>query len=144
MEYRRFEDKYILRIDRGEDVVNVLTNFCREKDIRLGTISGIGAASLVEIGLFNVNTKEYKTKEFNGMFEITSLMGNITEKDNNPYLHIHINFSNEEGNCFGGHLVKSVISATCEIVITESIIDEIENSVNREFNEEIGLNLLKF
>ena len=64
MEYRRFEDKYILRIDRGEDVVNVLTNFCREKDIRLGTISGIGAASLVEIGLFNVNTKEYKTKEF--------------------------------------------------------------------------------
>ena len=144
MEYRRFEDKYFLRIDKGEDVVNALNNFCREKDIRLGMISGIGAASLVEIGLFNVVTKEYKTKEFNGMFEITSLVGNITEKDKNPYLHIHINFSNEEGNCFGGHLVKAIISATCEVIITESIIDEIENSVNREFNEEIGFYLLKF
>ena len=72
------------------------------------------------------------------------LIGNITEKDKNPYLHIHINFSNEEGNCFGGHLVKAIISATCEVIITESIIDEIENSVNREFNKEIGLNLLKF
>lgn len=144
MEYRRFEDKYILRIDKGEDVINVLNNFCRDKEIVLGNISGIGAANKVEIGLFNVNTKEYKTKEFNGMFEITSLIGNITEKDGNPYLHIHINFSNEEGNCFGGHLVKAVISATCEIIISEIIIDEVENSVNRELNSEIGLNLLKF
>ena len=144
MEYKRFEDKFVLRIDKGEEVISTLKEFCRDKRIELAEVTGIGAASLVEIGLFNVNTKEYKTKEFRGMFEITSLMGNITEKDNNPYLHIHINFSNEEGNCFGGHLVKAVISATCEIVITESIIDEIENSVNREFNKEIGLNLLKF
>ena len=144
MDYRRFEDKYILRLDKGEDVIEVLKTFCKEKEIVLGNISGIGAANLVEIGLFNVNTKEYKTKEFTGMFEITSLVGNITEKDNESYLHIQINFSNEDGNCFGGHLVKAIISATCEIIISEIIIDEIENSVNREFNEEIGLNLLKF
>ena len=144
MEYRRFEDKYIVRIDKGEDVIDVLKNFCLDKEINLAQITGIGASNLIEIGLFNVNTKEYKTKEFTGMFEITSLVGNVTVKENNPYLHIHINFSNEEGSAFGGHLVKAIISATCEIVLTEIITDEIEGKVDREFNEEIGLNLLKF
>ena len=78
------------------------------------------------------------------MFEITSLVGNVTRKDDEPYLHIHINFSDEEGNAFGGHLVKVNISATCEIIISEIIADEIDGNVGRKFNDEIGLNLLDF
>ena len=57
-------------------------------------------------------TKEYNTKVFEGMFEITSLVGNVTRKDCEVYLHIHINFGDEEGLVKGGHLVKSKISAT--------------------------------
>ena len=39
----------------------------------------------------------------------------------------------------GGHLVKSIISATGEIVITK-----LEGEVQRELNPDIGLNLFKF
>ena len=55
------------------------------------------------------------------------------------YLHIHINFGDEDGNVRGGHLVASRISATCEIIL--SVID---GRVERKLNEEIGLNLFEF
>jgi len=39
---------------------------------------------------------------------------------------------------FGGHLNEAVVSATCEV-----IIEKIEGSIEREFDKETGLNLLK-
>ena len=68
-----------------------------------------------------------------------TLIGNITRKENEVYLHCHINFSDASLNTFGGHLVKAVISATGEIIITK-----IDGEVNRRFDEEIGLNLFDF
>ena len=73
------------------------------------------------------------------MFEITSLIGNVTRKDGEVYLHIHINFGDEEGLIKGGHLVRSIISATSEIVVRR-----INGKVGRKLSNEIGLNLLEF
>lgn len=139
MEYRKFQDSYVIRLEKGEDVIEKLKEICKKENIKLAEITGIGASNLVEIGVFNVNTKEYNTKKFEGMFEITSLIGNVTRKNDEVYLHIHINFGDENGNVRGGHLVKSNISATSEIILRK-----IDGKVNRKLNDEIGLNLLEF
>lgn len=139
MDYRKFNDKYVLRLEKGEEVIFKIKELAEKEKISLAEITGLGAASLVEIGVFNVNTKEYKTKVFEGMFEITSLVGNVTLKENDVYLHIHINFGDEEGKVLGGHLVRANISATSEIIIST-----IDGNVNRKFSNEIGLNLLDF
>ena len=55
------------------------------------------------------------------------------------YLHFHINLCDETMNVFGGHLNECIIGATCELVLTR-----LDGDVNREFNQEIGLNLYKF
>ena len=139
MEYRKFNDKYVLRLEKGEEVISKIKELAEKEKIDLAEITGLGAASLVEIGVFNVNTKEYKTKVFEGMFEITSLVGNVTRKEDDVYLHIHINFGDEEGKVLGVHLVRANISATSEIIISQ-----IDGNVNRKFSDEIGLNLLDF
>ena len=139
MQYKKFKNKYIVRIDQGEEIVETLKQFCRDKNIRLGSISGIGATNRATIGFFETKTKEYHSKEFNGDFEITFLMGNITTMDNKTYLHLHINIADEKQNTFGGHLNSAVVSAACEIVV-----DVIDGEVSRKFDEEIGLNLMKF
>ena len=139
MEYRKFDDTYVVRLNRGEEVIEELKKLCKEEDIKLAEITGLGASNLVEIGVFNPGTKEYNTKVFEGMFEITSLIGNVTRKDGEVYLHIHINFGDENGAVLGGHLVQAKISATSEIIIRG-----IPGEVGRELNEEIGLNLLSF
>lgn len=139
MKYKKFENHYVIRIEKGEEVLSKLKELCKIENIRLGSISGIGAANKVEIGLFNTETKEYKTTVMEGMYEVTSLIGNVTRKEEEVYLHCHINFSDASLKTFGGHLVSLYISATCEIILTE-----IKGEVNRNFNDEIGLNLFKF
>ena len=139
MEYKKFGNDFVVRLNKGENVIESLKELCKKEDILLAEITGLGASDKVEIGVFNVNTKEYKTKVFEGMFEITSLVGNVTRKEGEVYLHIHINFGNEDGVVFGGHLVESRISATSEIIVRK-----IDGNVGRKLSEEIGLNLLSF
>ena len=59
--------------------------------------------------------------------------------NNEFYTHIHMSAGNENGEVFGGHLNKAIVSATCEMVIT--IID---GRVDRVLDKDIGLNLFKF
>ena len=139
MEYRKFNNSYVLRLNKGEEITEKLKEFCKSEDILTAEITGLGASNMVEIGLFNTETKEYRTNTFKGMFEITSLVGNATRKDGEVYLHLHINFSDDTNVVKGGHMVRCEISATSEI-----IINKIDGNVGREFNDDIGLNLIKF
>lgn len=139
MEYRKFKDKYIIRLEKGEEIIKSLTELCEKEDIKLGRVTGIGATNKAKIGLFDVENKEYHSTELKGDMEITNLSGNITRKGEEVYLHLHITLCDENNRALGGHLNFAFISATCEL-----IVDVIEGYVDREFNEEVGLNILKF
>jgi len=139
MKYIKSGSKYVIRIDKGEEVLEQLKKICTDNNIKAGSITGIGATDRVKVGLFNTITKEYLSKELIGSYEITSLIGNISRMNNEVYLHIHIGISDENMNVYGGHLNHCYISATCEL-----IIDEIEEDLDRKFNKEIGLNLYEF
>ena len=139
MEYRKFNDTYIVRIQRGEEILTQLTELCRKEKITLAAVEGIGAADRVVMGLYNVEEQVYHKTELTGEMEITSLLGNISEMNGGPYLHLHINVAGADGITRGGHLNEAVISATCEISIRC-----IDGHVGRERSEEIGINLYKF
>ena len=57
MEYRKFDDTYVVRLNKGEEVIESLKDLCKNENIELAEITGLGASNLVEIGVFNVNTK---------------------------------------------------------------------------------------
>ena len=139
MEYRIFGQTVVLRLEKGEEVIEAITELCKKEDIKLGSISGLGAANYVTVGLFKIDEKKYYSNTFEEDFEITNLTGNISRMNGEVYLHIHGTFANIQGICIGGHLNKAIISATSEI-----IINIINGEVDREFSDEIGLNLIKF
>ena len=136
MKYQRFDDTYVVRLEKGEEVVNSLKKLCDKEDIRLASIEGLGASNHVIVGLYDLDQKVYHKKEFNEAFEITSLIGNISRMNDESYLHIHINLADENMKTFGGHLYECVISATCELFIRV-----INGEVNRFKDEDSGLNL---
>jgi len=138
MIFKKFGDKYILRIDRGEEVLTTLKAFCTEHRIALGSVTAIGASNRATIGLFNTETKQYQSKDLSGDFEITSLTGNISSMNGEVYLHLHAMLSDADYHTFGGHLNAAVVSGTCELVI-----DVIDGVCDREFNNDVGLNLIK-
>ncbi len=139
MEYRRFSDALVIRLDRGDEVVSCLTEAVKREGIALGAVSGIGAADRAVVGLYNVEEQQYHKTELIGPMEITSLVGNVTTKDGETYLHLHINLCDGAMNVRGGHLNECRISATGEIVLT--ILD---GTVERRQDPVTGLNLFRF
>jgi predicted DNA-binding protein with PD1-like motif len=138
MKYERLGNKVVVRIDKGEEIVDALKTICKKLDIKLGSIVGIGATDKVTIGLLNTKTKKYQSKEFTGDHEIAPLVGNITLMNGDVYLHLHVTICNVEHKALGGHLTSAVVSA-----MFEGIIDILEGQVTREYNDDVGLNLLK-
>ena len=139
MEYRKFDSTIIARIDKGEEILEKVKEIALKENIKLAGISALGAVNDFTVGVFKTDEKKYYSNSFQGYFEITSLTGTINTMNGEFYIHIHMSAGNEKGEVFGGHLNRAVVSATCEMVIT--IID---GSVDRYFDEEIGLNLFKF
>ncbi|MEE1313807.1 MAG: PPC domain-containing DNA-binding protein [Lachnospiraceae bacterium] len=139
MEYRRFEDTIIARIDKGEEILEKIKEIALEEKIELASIHALGAICDFTVGVFKTEEKEYIASDFKGNFEIVSLTGTITTMDDEFYSHIHMSAGNEKGEVFGGHLNRAIVSATCEMVI-----NVVNGKVNRYFDQEVGLNLLKF
>ena len=139
MDYRRFGNKIIARIDRGEEILEKVKEIALKENIKLAGISALGATNDFTVGVYNVDEKKYYANEFKGSYEIVSLTGTINTMNGEFYTHIHMSAGNDKGEVFGGHLNKAVISATCEMVI-----DIIDGSVDRIYDEETGLNIFKF
>ena len=139
MEYRKYGKRYVIRIDRGEEVTAKLQELCEKEDIRLASIEGLGAADHVVVGLYNVEKKEYKQRVFDEEMEITSIIGNITLQGKKVYQHIHITVCNADLQAFGGHLTECRISGTCELFLTV-----LDGQVGRKYDDVTGLNLFDF
>ena len=134
MDYKRDNNKIYLSIYKDEYVNYSLLEVCKENNIKFAWINGIGAIMDPEVGYFDIRTKDYNKKIFKGDFELTSLIGNLTYKEEVPLIHSHITFSDDEFHTFGGHLFDCKISAAGEFLITIG-----EQKISRTYNDNIGL-----
>lgn len=139
MNYKRMGNTIIARIDRGEEIHEQLKNLALKENIKLASVQGLGATNNFTVGVLSPKDKKYYPNTFTGDFEIVSIIGTINTMNGEYYAHIHMSCGNNKGEVFGGHLTEATISVTCELVI--NVIDGI---VDREFSDEIGINLYKF
>ena len=139
MEYKKFGNTIIARIDKGEEILEKIKEIALKEDIKLANINALGATNDFTVGVFKVDEKKYYSNEFKGNFEIVSLTGTINTMNDEFYTHLHMSAGNDKGEVFGGHLNRAMVSATCEMVI--NIID---GRVDRVHDDEVGLNLFKF
>ena len=139
MEYRKFNNTIVARIDKGEEILEKIKEIALKEHIKLANVNALGATNDFTVGVYKVDEKKYYSNSFQGNFEIVSLTGTINTMNDEFYTHIHMSAGNDKGEVFGGHLNRAIVSATCEMII--NIID---GNVDRFYDEEIGLNLFKF
>ncbi len=139
MDYARFDNTIIARIDRGEEILEQLRQIALAEKIRLAHISALGAVGDFTVGVFHTAEKQYHANRFTGDWEIVSLTGSITQKDGEYYAHLHMSAGGTDGAVVGGHLNRAVVSATCEMFITV-----LDGTVERRFDGDVGLNLFEF
>lgn len=139
MQYKRFDNTVFLRIDKGEEILEQLQAMAQAEHITLASVQALGAVDDFTVGVFNTAEKKYYANHFEGMYEIVSLTGTITTKNGEFYAHLHMSAGDDKGLVVGGHLNRAVVSATCEMVVTV-----VPGTVERVFNEDVGLNLFQF
>lgn len=139
MEYRRFENVCVVRLDPGEEILEQVKAVSLREHIQLATVQGLGAVNEITVGVFDTANKEYHANRFQGSYEIVSLTGTVSTMNGEYYCHLHMSAGDDRGHVVGGHLNEARISATGELVITI-----LPGRVDRAFSPEIGLNLFRF
>jgi uncharacterized protein len=127
----------VLCLAVGEEIVSCVLEAAKAYHIASGTISGIGAVRSAEIGLFDPTEKVYHKTTLQQSLEIVSLSGNLSTKDGEHYIHMHIVLGDIHGRAFGGHLTSGVVGATAEL-----FLQVYPDAIERAFSDEIGLNLM--
>ena len=139
MEYRKFGNTWMVRIDRGEEILESLKKLCGDEQIRLGRVEAIGAADYAAIGVYDLAKQAYYPEEIDEFTEITGLNGSITEMDGKPYIHLHATLADQDHVIHGGHVLEMRVGATCEMFVTV-----LDGEVGRQKDEELGINLWTF
>ena len=139
MEWKKFGDTYIIRMDRGEEILSTLAAFCARENLRLAQVDALGAVDRAVVSVYDVPTRTFFKKEFNEPMEISNLCGTVSSKDGQTYLHLHVTVCDKDLAAHGGHANELRISATCEMVLRT-----IPGAVERKLDETIGLNVFRF
>ena len=85
MEYRRFGNTIIARIDQGEDVLEKMKRIAMLEDVKLASVSALGTFSSMTVGIYDLEKRQFMGNDFEGMFEIVSFTGTINTMDGKYY-----------------------------------------------------------
>ena len=121
MEYRKFDNVIVARIDKDEEILEQLMVIAIKENIKLASVQALGAINDFTVGVYKTDEKKYYSNSFQGYYEITSLTGTINTMDGEYYAHLHMSAGNQK------------------LVITV-----IDGRVDRVHDEETGLNIFKF
>lgn len=138
MKFKHDGYNYIVRLEKGEELIATLTKLVEDEKIPTCWISGLGASSSAELGFYDIDKQEYNWQTFDEPMEILALSGNISWLDAKPNLHIHGSFSKKDFSSVGGHIKELVVNGTCEIFLHKWDSD----SLTRSLDSAVGINLL--
>jgi predicted DNA-binding protein with PD1-like motif len=124
MEFKKVESGYLIRLDRGEEIVETLVGFVRRENIPGGFITGIGSVERATLGVYDYHAGSYITRSFSDRQEVGNLTGNIAYDDDTdePGVHCHMTLSDSSLNSHTGHLFEGIVLITVEIFLR--VIDE--------------------
>mgnify|MGYP000541426427 FL=1 len=62
MEYRRFKDTIVARLDRGEEILAQVKEIALKEEIKLASVQALGAMNKFTVGVFKTDEKEYASR----------------------------------------------------------------------------------
>ena len=132
------KDHLLLRLERGEEVVESLTCFVQDRQIPHALVQGIGAIADPLIGAYDLEAREYRKTQLDGGWEVLSLMGNVGWLGEQATLHSHVVLGDMDCAVRGGHLFAARVHVTLEVALFTGHVP-----LPRAMDDGIGLNLWK-
>lgn len=130
---------YVLRLDKDELLVQTLQEFIQKNHLKAAWLSGLGGAQWVELGFYDLSTKQYRWRRFEQLLEVTALQGNIGWQGDRPALHLHGTLTDQNYQAIGGHIKELCVGGTIELFLHTIFGDK---PLSREDDAKTGLKLL--
>lgn len=133
----------VANLDVGDSFRESVEGLCGELGVWGAQVSAIGAFEAPELGCWDVGSRTYDRRTFDGVWELVSLSGNITRRVDvaypaaaaeRPFLHAHVAISGHDYSVVGGHL----FDGTCGVVV-EVFIRPLSGPLDRDYDDGIGL-----
>lgn len=128
---------FILVVPRGKELMHAITQCAVDAHLKAASINGLGAIDDPTIAYYNLKRSKYETREFKGMFELVSLVGDITRNNNKLFTHAHVALGTRNFNMFGGHLMSAKVGVTAEITFIP-----LAQTVERRYTKSVKLNTI--
>lgn len=122
-------------VDHDADLLHAIENFMQEKGIKTAQVRVIGAVKTAVVAFYDQDKQLYIDDTFDQQLEIMSCIGNISLREGKPVGHLHVVFSDENGETLAGHLRPGTIVFSGEIFVQELLGPEL----HRGFNPLTGL-----
>lgn len=144
MDYRKYNDTYYIRLDKGEEIISSVLDICKKEEITSAVFCGIGGCDCAEIQTFIPEKGAFETQTLSGMLELVSLNGNVIRDEAGAlFHHTHALFALKQNGTHataGGHVKSIRVLYTAEIELRPVI----GGAILREKNPETGTGFWKF
>ena len=135
------EKVHYIKFEKDELLLESLTQYAKDNNIKTAEISFIGAVQNVSVMYFNQSKKEYDKHNFEGGHEVLSGLGNVSILEGEPFVHVHMTVADKNGKAYGGHLDEGT-----KIWLIEAIIKQptfFGKGIERHFDDELCLSVWK-
>jgi predicted DNA-binding protein with PD1-like motif len=110
---------FVGRLETGSDLVEEIEHFCLEHDVLAAQVTVIGAVRRARYAYYEQDDHRYLELESATHHEIVGFTGNISLRDDRPFLHAHATFADATGATVGGHLLHGIEVFAAEVMIRE-------------------------
>jgi predicted DNA-binding protein with PD1-like motif len=107
------------RLATGSDLVEEIERFCLEREITAAQVTVIGAVRRARYAYYEQGDHRYRELESDSHHEIVGFVGNVSLRDDKPFLHAHASFADADGGTVGGHLLRGIEIFAAEVMIRE-------------------------
>ena len=133
MRSKKVNNQFVLRIDHGEDVIQTLKRFCKEKAIKAATFTCFGGILDPVLSFFDKDMKMEETQKFVGDFTIASMQGNIALYDDELAIHAFTVLNDYKFQTIGGQLLEAQSRVAVEVFL-QPIDGELIRDTDRKYH----------
>jgi predicted DNA-binding protein with PD1-like motif len=106
-----------VRFSTGDELLSGLTDLALKNHITSAYITGIGGLSTGVLGWGDVSNGAFKKIPIDRKAELVSLVGDISMRDGQPYVHLHGVVAFSDGSTRGGHVIEAHVAPVAEIAV---------------------------
>ncbi len=110
---------FIGRVATGADLVDEIERICAEQGILAAEVTVVGAVSHAAYAYYVQDEQRYAELSSDVHHELAGFVGNVSMRDDKPFLHAHCTFANRSGGTVSGHLLHGTTAFVAEVIINE-------------------------